>query len=524
MDTFEELGVAPELGDALAAEGIETPTAVQAAAVPVLARGNPLLIAAGPGAGTLVAWAAPLLGRIEPEGGGTRVLVLTPTRDAAAGMAEAVARLAAATGHGVAAVGSTWVLPERADILFGSPADVLDALKGSLSLEGLQALVVDQMSVQEGLGALPALERVLDYAPKEVQKVVTALPVTPAVEDFVERHLRRATTVPPRPSAGSEPERPPKRGSVRFRIAEEPKDADLLDVVATVLEDARHVLVYCRSEDRAADMGDLLTLHGFMAGAPGDPDVPVWLGVDDLEARSRAEDAAGVAVVSCDVPADRDCLDRRHGFGQEGVVLVLPREVPHLRDVARRTGYHLTPLPPAPRRSEAMDALRSTLEAALEEEDVAPYLVALEPLFQKHAPAEVAAAAVALLRKKAPAERPRQAERSDARQEAPAAPAWAKIFLSVGSRDELRPGDLLGAITGEAGLKGHQVGRIDIQESHSVVEVEHGAAQAVIKALNGTTIRGRAVRADFDRGRRPSAGRGPGGRGRGPGRRPRRPE
>jgi ATP-dependent RNA helicase DeaD len=89
-----------------------------------------------------------------------------------------------------------------------------------------------------------------------------------------------------------------------------------------------------------------------------------------------------------------------------------------------------------------------------------------------------------------------------------ATPAWAKLFIGVGERDGLRPGDLLGAITGEAGVSGDAVGRIDIKESHSLVEVHDAVAKKVIRAINGTTIKGRAVRADFDRPRRGSSQRG----------------
>ncbi len=69
-------------------------------------------------------------------------------------------------------------------------------------------------------------------------------------------------------------------------------------------------------------------------------------------------------------------------------------------------------------------------------------------------------------------------------------------------------GDLLGAITGEAGVDGKAVGRIEIQESHTLVEVHDDVARSVIKSLNGTTIKGRAVRADFDRPRGASGTRG----------------
>jgi len=158
--------------------------------------------------------------------------------------------------------------------------------------------------------------------------------------------------------------------------------------------------------------------------------------------------------------------------------------------------------------SAAVADLQQQLRSALETEDTAPYLLALEPLFEEHDPAEVAAAAVALLRKKTPPAAPPAPELSNAG--APA-PAWAKLFFGVGERDGLSTGDLLGAITGEAGVPGTSVGRIDIKESHTLVEVHDEVAKKVIAALNGTTIRGRAVRADFDRPKRGTGGarRGP---------------
>jgi ATP-dependent RNA helicase DeaD len=387
-------------------------------------------------------------------------------------------------------------------VLFGTPAHILSAaLKGEVNLEGVTALVVDQADRIERLDGLGAVEEVLGFIPKEGQRIIVALPVTPGVEDLVERHARRASTVPPRPADGSYERAGVQRGTLRYRVVQEPKEEGLLATVEELLaDDARHVLVFTRSEDRAADVGDYLTLHGYVAGAPGEDAVPVWLGVDELEARHAAEDAEGVAVVSCDVPADPDSLDRRHGLVGGGVILVLPREMAHLRDVARRTGYTVEPFPLPKRTDEAADLFRDQLARAIEEEDVSPYLLLLEPLFERFDATEVAAAAAALLRKKTPVAAPAQGASASARgREAPT--AWVKLFLSVGERDGLTAKDLLGAITGEANLGGGKVGKIEIKESHSVVEVQEPVAQKVISALNGTTIRGRAVRADFDRGR-----------------------
>jgi ATP-dependent RNA helicase DeaD len=504
MDSFEELGLAPELVEALAADGVERPTSLQEAALPVIRRANNLFLAAGPGSGTTVAWGVALLDRVDSEGDTPRAVVLTPSRDRADQLAQSIGRLADSTGHRVAALGSHWVLPGKAAFLFGTPSDVLAAAKASdVNLQAVEAIVVDQASRIDAFEGMEATEAILEYVPKEAQRVVIAQPITPGVTKFLERHVKRAVTLPAEDLSTQDG---PRRGTVRFRIAPEPREDAVLEMVSHLLaNETRHVLVFCRNEDRAADVGDLLTLHGFVAGAPGDDSVPVWLGVDALSARADIETYDGVKVVSCDAPTDADELDRRHGASDQGIVVILSREVAHLRATARTAGYTVVPFPPeVSHGSAAVAGLQEQLRAALEAEDTAPYLLALEPLFEEHDPAEVAAAAVALLRKKTAPVAPPVVESSNAG--GAAAPAWAKLFFGVGSRDGLTTGDLLGAITGEANVQGTSVGRIDIKESHTLVEVHDEVALQVITALNGTTINGRAVRADFDRPKRGTGG------------------
>lgn len=501
VESFEDLGIAPELTEVLAAEGIETPTPLQEEAIPVLRKGNHLVLAAGPGSGLLVSWAAALLDRIEAEGDKPRVLVLCTTTEIADRLAESVARLATATGHSVAALGASWVLPARAHVLFATAAEVLRGVGShEVDLTELQAVVVDQAQLIESLGGLGEVEQVFDYLPEGTQRVLSALPTSAGIDDLVDRLFKRTMTLP-----SPETVAPPQRGAVRFRIAPEPREAATLAVIQDLLEDgARHALVFCRSEDRAADVGDYLTLHGFIAGAPGDTDVPVWLGVDALEARPAASDVEGLVVVSCDAPADPDTLDRRHSLSESGVVIVLPRELAHLKSLGKRTGYETVPFPPTPRGHDSITQLRAMVERAMETEDTAPYLLALEPLFERFDPGEVAAAALSLLRsKKGPSagEATGSPARKSSAAQATATPSWAKLFIGVGERDGVRKGDVLGAIVGEAGVPADAVGKIEIRESHSLVEVHDSSARSVIQAINGTTIKGRAVRADFDRPR-----------------------
>jgi ATP-dependent RNA helicase DeaD len=499
VESFEDLGLTPALVEALAAEGAEHPTPLQAAGIPLVRRGNNLVAHAGPGAGTLITYGAGLLDRLEPTGERPRALVVAPTTDSARALAESLARIAQGTGHVVASLGAPWVMPARADVLFGTARELLEWARSDLDLSEVQALVLDAASVVERLSGLGDVETLLEFIPKDGQRLILSLPVTQGVSDFVERHARRALHVPAQAVVESTDETP-RRGEVRFRIVDEPKESAALELAAELLsEDIRHLVFFFRDEDSAADTGDFLTLHGFQAGAPGEEDVPVWLAVDELAAL-RALEGAEAAAVSFDVPTGPDSLDRRHGGGRGGTVLVLARELAHLKDVARRTGYRTVPAPPPSPATLPGDLGETleTLEKAMQEEDLAPYLLALEPFFRDHAPAEVAAAAMALLRKRKPAAQRPAAGVGAARP----GPAWVRLFISLGSRDQVGAGDLVGAITGEAGVDGSQVGKIDIKESFSVVEVGDAVAEKVIRSLNGTTVRGRSVRVDFDRARR----------------------
>jgi ATP-dependent RNA helicase DeaD len=510
MESFDELGVTPELVDALTAEGIEVPTAFQGAALPVLLRGNPLLAQAGPGAGTLIAYGIPLLQRVDPEARSPRALVLAPSVEAASRLATSLSRLAQVTGHRVGAWESGWALPEMASILFTTPEDLLRSVRGSqLSLKEIQAVVVDGFSALQARGR-EALETIFESLPKEGQRVLLGQPLSEDAEAFARAHFSKAVHIPPRAAQAGRADASPRRGEVSYRIVSEEKEGEVLRIVAAILaEGAHHALLFFKTEDQAADFGDFLNLHGYMAGAVGEADFPVWLSTEELQARKILDDwtdSPAVVTVSVDVPAEPDSLDRRHGGQDSAIILVRSRELPHLRDVARRTGYRLVPAKePVPTRvSGELERLRALLKRTIKEEELAPYYLALEPLFQDHAPGEVAAAAMAILKSRQPSGKGPESEGHSAAarelSKGPPPKAWVRLFVAVGEKDGVGPGDLLGAIAGEAGVEGSQVGKIDIRDTFSLVEVIPGVADKIIRSLNGTTIRGRAVRVDHDRG------------------------
>ncbi len=504
--SFEDLEVLPELVETLAAEGLEEPTEFQRAAVPVMRRGNNLLGGAGPGAGTLVAYGVALLERTEAGAGQPGALVVTATSEAATALAESLGRLALATGHAVAALGGTWALPERADVLFGTAQDLRAAVDGSqLSFESVQSVVVDGASAIEAATGLEPVSSLFEYLTPGIQRIVFGLPVTEAVESFVAAHVSKAVQVPPRPVSDEPTPKSTSRGELRFRITPEDKVEGLLRLIAELFEEnARHVLIYCRSEDRVADVADFLALHGYLAGAPGDESLPLWLSVAPLEAREAIAQLAstdGIQIVSLDCPPDMDTLDRRHGGGGEGTVVLVSREVPHFRDTARRAGYGVRPLPPPPSVVEGQVAeLRQRLVDVAKREDLAPHFLILEPLLERFSAQELAAAALALLSRPAPAVGASSPAAKARAEKATGTDGWTRLFVSIGGMEGVNPGSLLGTLAGESGVDGSHFGKIEIRDTFSLVEVRPSEAETVIKAVNGLSIRGRSTRVDYDRG------------------------
>ncbi len=518
MRSFEDLGLAPELVEALASEGIEKPTPLQVEVIPVLRRGTSAVLRAAPGAGLLVAYGAALLDQPTSAESHPGAIVLTTEASRSRSLALSLGRVAQGTGHRVGALGVPWAQPERADILFCTLADLGSAVRRSqvkieqvkaLVIDGAPSVLADARANAHGGEALQALTR------EGIQITLISEPVTEVVRQWVAEHMRRAVFLPPEAESGAPSVTSLERGTLRVRPAAGDPDAATVKTICELRDEGfEHVLVFTKSDDDAADLGDRIALQGFQTGRPGDPGCFVWLGVDALEARADSADQiepSRMAIVSADPPSDPDELDRRHGFGSgTAVVLARPHELPHLRRIAQEAGYVLSMVEETVRLDESSQFLER-LEAALVEEDLVPYLAFLEPIMHRRGSAEVAAALAALLRKK-DREQPLTTEgaspssnvtrKTDITRGEGRPPAWVRLFLSIGRRDGVAAGDLLGAITGESGVEGSQVGRIDLKDTFSRVEIDESVAEKVMRSLNGTTIRGRSLRVDYDRGER----------------------
>ena len=531
MTSFDELPLAPETVAALAADGIETPTPFQAAAIPVIARGNDLMGRAGPGSGTMVAYGAPLLDRLEGGAGSPVCLVVCTGHRQATELARSFARICEGSGLRAAALAEHWNLPERADILF-VPADRISAAyDGSVGVGGVKAVVL-----HDGDGvvnSVPAdlLETFLSGLPGDCQRIFCGLPFGSGLRSVARRFTRRAVTIPPGPPPGRDargarggsrkaqgrrdqgaPARTAPR-QLHLMVLDGDRWEAVLALAAQLLEDpVRHVLMFTASADQAADLGDFLEVHGYASGPPGDESVPVWLspGEDDAaqETLEAMADPGVVATVSCSAPPAAAAVTTRHGNGGPAWVLAAVRELGHVKEAAAEAGFALKRVRPdrPPRVAATLDELGDKLLDAVRAPEATPYYLLVESLLDRFTTAEVAAAALMLLDRD-------KGKKSVAARSAgkPSVPeSWVRLFVSAGQRDELGPGEILGALTSQSGVPGGRVGRIDVRESHSLIEVREADAPKVIAGMNGTTLGGRSLRVDYDRAkeRRPGGPKG----------------
>ena len=516
-DTFGDLGIAPGLVTGAQDMGWNAPSPLQKDAVPVLRRGNNGVLHASTGAGVTGAWGLALLDRVASFGDddvAPTAIVLAPDPDEVSRTAGALARLGAHAGVAIRALAPGWTTDRAAPVLVATPSAALAAVRDSaLKLDAVAILVLAGADRMHALGEWPAVRTLTESMTGAAQKVVVTGSLDGPIPEFIEGHVRKALTIPARPADGAQPD---TSGSLGYAVATGLDGK--IDALVTLLQgqDTAEVAVVCRTEERAATVAAGLAARGVsLEGGPAADDeagdgasAPRGPRVRVLPAAEADQRSTRAAVLSCDVPFDADALAALHGGG--GAVLVMPAELPHLRRIAARAGLRLQPRAlPRPGTGDAAEVARNAIRAALDDVDLAAYLALLQPLLEERPAAEVAAAALYLARNanalrgagaasgSAGAAAPRDPART-AGTPAPSA-AFVRLFLTIGSRDDVSPGDIVGAITGEAEVDGETVGRIDIRESHTTVEVQSTDADRVIRALNGRTLKGRSLRVDYDR-------------------------
>jgi ATP-dependent RNA helicase DeaD len=435
----------------------------------------------------------PMLDRVDDTSTSVQLLVLTADPEAAAAVMAASVRLIEGRSVGLLAATSSaraarLIRIKPAQVLAGTPDVIVDLLRAAaLKLDSVKGICIAWTDELIAQGGGPALETLMAELPKDAARTIVAAELSAEIEALVERYARRARRVV---SAANGTEQPI---AVEYVTTSSHSRLAVLRRVLDAL-DPKSAVVFVRDENSNREVRDTLRSLGYSGN----------------DATVRVERAAppGTALsVLFDLPASREELREAASGAQRAIALVQPRQLTSLRALAAGGDVKPFTLPESGDRARAGEMkLREQIRDTLVNGNFARELLALEPLLDEYDGIEIAAAALQLLDRERSA---RAAVVGAATTPAPTpSGAMARLFVNVGSRDNIRPADLVGAITNQGGLSSSQIGKVDVRESHSLVEVDASTTASVIDRLTGSMIRGRRAVVRLDEGRAPRPARG----------------
>jgi ATP-dependent RNA helicase DeaD len=555
MTTFADLGLSPPLIESLTALGYEEPTPIQRESIPPLLDGRDLLGQAATGTGKTAAFALPLLQRfadrpVQPCR--PAILVLVPTRELAMQVAEAFHRYGRPLGTNVLPIygGAPFDqqirgLRRGAHVVVATPGRALDHLRrGTLVLADLQAMVLDEADEMLDMGFADEIDLILEATPAERQTALFSATMPPRIAKIAERQLRD----PVRVSIGREKGPAGTLPKVRQTAYLVPRAHKLIALGRVLdLETPTLALLFCRTRTEVDTLTETLAgrgyraeaLHGGMSQEQRDRVMKrTRAGAVDLlvatDVAARGLDIDQLShVVNYDVPASPGAYVHRIGrtgrAGREGVAITFaePREHRLLRNIELATNQRIE-IATVPSvvdvRARRLDLTRVALAELITAGGLEGYRVVVEALSDEFDLMDIATAAVKLahtatagdeaedgdipIAEPSPAPNKRAQTKGDRAGTGAARPGagMVRIYVGAGRKANVRPADLVGAITNEAGIEGRQIGAIEIADRFSLVELPEDLVDPVIAALRATTVKGKRLTVRRDKAGRRTKG------------------
>jgi ATP-dependent RNA helicase DeaD len=545
--SFRDLALSEPVLLALADVGYESPSPIQAQTIPVLLSGKDMLGQAQTGTGKTAAFALPALTKIDLARHEPQVLVLVPTRELALQVSEAFLRYAAHLKgfHVLPIYGGQSYQPQLnalrrgVHVVVGTPGRVIDHMnRGTLKLSGLTLLVLDEADEMLRMGFIDAVESILEQTPPQRQVALFSATIPAPIRRIAAKHLRTPVEVTIKSKTTT-------ATNIRQRYWMV-SGMHKLDALTRILEAETFdgMLVFTRTKQATVELAEKLEARGF-AAAPlnGDIAQPLRertvarlkagqidiLVATDVAARGLDVDRIG-HVVNYDVPYDTESYVHRIGrtgrAGRKGeaILFIAPRERNMLRAIERATRQVIEPmnLPSV----DAVNTLRiakfkQRITETIAKGDANLYRPVLEQLETESGLAliDIAAALASLSQGSTPLllapkperpsgqERPSAQERPGRREPTPerdsrreerprkSGPAQMETFrIEVGSVHGIKPGNIVGAIANEADIEGVLIGRVDIREDHSYVDLPEGMPKEIFKQLQKVRVAGRELR------------------------------
>ncbi len=542
---FRDFGLSNALLAALDEVGYETPSPIQAQAIPFLLEGKDLLGHAPTGTGKTAAFALPLLDKIDTQGKNVQLLILTPTRELAIQVSEALQRYASKMkGFHVLPIyggqdysGQIRQLKRGVQAVVGTPGRIMDHMRrGTLKLDSLSSLVLDEADEMLRMGFIDDVEWILEQTPEQRQMALFSATMPKPIERIAKNYLNN-------PSEVSIKARTATAETIRQRYWLV-SGVHKLDALTRILEveEFDATIIFVRTKTATTELAEKLAARGYAAAAlngdmaqnqreqmvarlkRGSLDILI---ATDVAARGL--DVERIShVINFDIPYDTEAYIHRIGrtgrAGREGdaILFVSPRERRLLGAIEKATRQKIeqiqlpsTEMVNNKRIADFKQKITDTIASG----ELTFFQNLLEQYQQEHdTPAIEIAAALAkistresslLLEENKPSKaRNNREQRQDSHDQKPRPPRKEKpsksmpekpadgmerFRLDVGYKNDVKPRNIVGAIANEAGLESQYIGPIEITDDYTLIDLPEGMPNEIFRDLKKAWVCGKKL-------------------------------
>jgi ATP-dependent RNA helicase DeaD len=555
ITTFNQLELKQSLLKALDEVGYETPSPIQAQTIPLLLAGKDVVGQAQTGTGKTAAFALPILSRLNLNQKDPQVLVLAPTRELAIQVAEAFQKYAHhMKGFHVLPIygGQDYNVQLRAlkrgvHVAVGTPGRVMDHIRrGTLVLDNLTTLVLDEGDEMLRMGFIDDVEWILEKTPPDRQIALFSATMPQQIRRIATRYLNDPVEITVKVKTTT-------AETIRQRFWPV-QGFRKLDALTRILEaesfDA--MLIFVRTKIATIELSEKLEARGY-ASAPLNGDIQqrqrertidhLKKGKLDIivatDVAARGLDVGRIShVLNYDIPSDTENYVHRIGrtgrAGREGdaILFVTPREkrLLHAIEKATRQKIEIMELPSTDMiNNRRIEKFKQSITDTLANEDLVLFADMLQKYQQDHdvSALQIAAALARLAQGDTPfllqnkphrsagkgwdkddnSKRTGKARKQRTGNDGPPAEGMERYRLAVGHDHGVMPGNIVGAIANEADIEGRHIGRIDIHDDYSLIDLPAGMPKEVFKALKNIWVSGQKLNIRRLDDKRPKAGK-----------------
>ena len=513
---FEDFGLSRETLRSISEIGFEEPTPIQVSTIPLIMNGRDIVGQAQTGTGKTAAFGIPIVENCQ-KGKKPFAIILEPTRELAVQVAQEINKIGKHKKISVLPVyGGTSIerqikiLQKGVNVVVGTPGRVIDHLnRKTISLSEVKIVVLDEADEMLDMGFIEDMETILKATPPERQSLLFSATIPQPIMNIAKRYMRS----PEKIRVNTKDVVIPKIKQIFYEVREEDKInalSRLLDV-----ENPQLAIVFCHTKrdvdavaTKLGQMGyNAGALHGDYTQAQRDDVMNKFKGgmLDILVATdvaARGLDIKDVThVINFSIPQNPDSYVHRIGrtgrAGKSGIAitLVTPREYRHLRLIEKtaRTIIDRKKLPTQAdvKKAKEKNIVREISEI-IKENKHETYIPMCRELSEDHAFSDIAAAALYAAFGEVK-EKPEEEHREKA--------GNVRLFMTIGRTDKIQVADIIKSISSEAGIPFHKIGKIDVYDKFTFVEVPQELSERVIQSVNDSIMKGKRVRVQQARAR-----------------------